>query len=377
MLHLKQLVYSSNSFQKVFSLCYSSSKIVFKETAGLARERDENVGTEVSEALTDSFKRKHDYLRISLTEKCNLRCQYCMPAEGVTLTARDGVLSTREVLRVAGLFVDEGVSKIRLTGGEPLVRPDVIQVVAGLNKLKKRGLRSISMTTNGLTLSKNLSSLQISGLDNLNISLDTLIPAKFELISRRKGLERVLKAIQDALKLGYQPLKINTVLMRGLNDDEVLDFVALTKQQNIDIRFIEYMPFDGNRWKEGRMLPYSEVLKVVKSSHPSLTPIPLEADSTSKSWQINGHEGRVSFISSMTNHFCAGCSRLRITADGNLKVCLFGASEVSLRDMMRAGMTDGELVKVVEQAVKNKKAKHAGMEMLSKTKNRPMILIGG
>ncbi|XP_044146711.1 molybdenum cofactor biosynthesis protein 1 [Bufo gargarizans] len=193
--------------------------------------------------LTDGFGRQHTYLRISLTEKCNLRCQYCMPEEGVKLTLKSELLTTQEILTLAKLFVQEGVDKIRLTGGEPLIRPDVVDIIAQLRRLK--GLKTIALTTNGINLARLLPRLKEAGVDVLNISLDTLVPSKFEFIVRRKGFHKVMEGIHRALELGYNPVKVNCVVMRGLNEDELLDFVALTERQPLEVRFIEYMPFDG------------------------------------------------------------------------------------------------------------------------------------
>ncbi|KAJ7340967.1 hypothetical protein JRQ81_004254 [Phrynocephalus forsythii] len=182
--------------------------------------------------LTDSFGRQHNYLRISLTEKCNLRCQYCMPEEGVQLTPKSELLSTQEIITLARLFVQEGVDKIRLTGGEPLIRPDVVDIIAEIRKLE--GLQTVAVTTNGINLARLLPRLKEAGLNAINISLDTLVPAKFEFIVRRKGLHKVMEGIQKALELGYDPVKVNCVVMRGLNEDELGDFVALTEKQPLD-----------------------------------------------------------------------------------------------------------------------------------------------
>ncbi|CAN1228749.1 GTP 3',8-cyclase, mitochondrial [Linum grandiflorum] len=247
--------------------------------------------------LVDSFGRMHTYLRISLTERCNLRCQYCMPSEGVELTPSPQLLTLDEIVRLAGLFVSSGVNKIRLTGGEPTVR---------------KGLDTLAITTNGLTLAKKLPNLKANGLTSVNISLDTLVPAKFEFLTRRKGHQRVVDSIHAAVECGYNPVKVNCVVMRGLNDDEICDFVELTRDKPINVRFIEFMPFDGNM----KQFPSLERIK----DHPT---------ETAKNFKIEGHLGTVSFITSMTEHFCAGCNRLRLLADGNFKVCLFGPSEVS------------------------------------------------
>ncbi|XP_038197481.1 molybdenum cofactor biosynthesis protein 1 isoform X2 [Arvicola amphibius] len=323
--------------------------------------------------LTDSFGRQHSYLRISLTEKCNLRCRYCMPEEGVSLTPKADLLTTEEILTLARLFVKEGVDKIRLTGGEPLIRPDVVDIVAQLHRLE--GLRTIGVTTNGINLARLLPQLQQAGLNAVNISLDTLVPAKFEFIVRRKGFHKVMEGIHKAIELGYKPVKVNCVVMRGLNEDELLDFVALTEGLPLDVRFIEYMPFDGNKWNFRKMVSYKEMLDAIQQQWPGLEKLPEEDSSTAKAFKIPGFQGQISFITSMSEHFCGTCNRLRITADGNLKVCLFGNSEVSLRDHLRAGASEEELLRIIGAAVGRKKRQHAGMFNIAQMKNRPMILI--
>ncbi|MED6133136.1 GTP 3',8-cyclase, mitochondrial [Stylosanthes scabra] len=329
----------------------------------------------VSDMLVDSFGRLHTYLRISLTERCNLRCQYCMPADGVELTPNAQLLSNAEILRLANLFVSSGVNKIRLTGGEPTVRKDIEDICLGLSKLK--GLETLTMTTNGITLARKLPRLKECGLSSVNISLDTLVPAKFEFMTRRKGHEKVMNSINAAVDLGYHPVKVNCVVMRGFNDDEICDFVDLTREKPINVRFIEFMPFDGNVWNVKKLVPYSEMMDTVIKHFPSIKRLQDHPTDTAKNFAIDGHQGRVSFITSMTEHFCAGCNRLRILADGNFKVCLFGPSEVSLRDPLRDGAEDDELREIISAAVKRKKASHAGMFDLAKTANRPMIHIGG
>ncbi|XP_063080036.1 molybdenum cofactor biosynthesis protein 1-like isoform X3 [Engraulis encrasicolus] len=267
--------------------------------------------------LTDSFGRRHSYLRISLTEKCNFRCQYCMPEEGVKLTPRAELLSSEEILTLARLFVQEGVTKIRLTGGEPLIRPDVLDIIGKMREFE--GLKTMAVTTNGLNLTRMLPGLQKSGVDLLNISLDSLVPAKFEFIVRRKG----------------------------------------------------------NRWNFKKMVSYQEMLDHIRQQWPDLELVPGAEADTAKLYRVPGFQGQIGFITSMSDHFCGGCNRLRITADGNLKVCLFGNSEVSLRDQLRSGSSDEELLQVIAAAVGRKKKQHAGMFSISQMKNRPMILIGG
>ncbi|CAO2823281.1 unnamed protein product [Amaranthus hypochondriacus] len=329
----------------------------------------------VSDMLVDSFGRLHTYLRISISERCNLRCQYCMPAEGVELTPGPELLSKDEIVRLANLFVNNGVNKIRLTGGEPTIRRDIEDICLQLSEMK--GLKTLAITTNGITLARKLPKLKECGLTAVNISLDTLVPAKFEFMTRRKGHDKVIESINAAVDLGYDPVKVNCVVMRGFNDDEICDFVALTRDKPINIRFIEFMPFDGNVWNVKKLVPYSEMMEMVVKKFSNLKRLNDERTDTAKNFQIEGHRGTVSFITSMTEHFCASCNRLRLLADGNLKVCLFGPSEVSLRDPMREGADDSELMEIIGNAVKRKKAAHAGMFDLANTANRPMIRIGG
>jgi molybdenum cofactor biosynthesis protein A len=288
--------------------------------------------------ITDTFGREHRYLRISLTEKCNLRCQYCMPEEGVDLTPRSELLTSDEIVNIASTFVEAGVDKIRFTGGEPLVRPDAVEVIERIGELRASGLKTIGMTTNAIVLQRKLPRLVDAGLNAVNISLDTLDPYKFQLITRRLGHDRVLKAIHACVDAGIPAVKVNCVVMRGMNDEEILDFVRMTEHLPIEVRFIEYMPFDGNRWERQKMVSYAEMLDQINNEFPGFARRQDHPNDTSKTWQVPGFAGRVGFITSMSNHFCFSCNRLRITADGNLKVCLFGASEVSLRDVMREGM---------------------------------------
>ncbi|GBF99286.1 hypothetical protein Rsub_12046 [Raphidocelis subcapitata] len=346
----------------------------WREIVERARRTQERVGG--AQMLTDTFSRKHTYLRISLTERCNLRCTYCMPADGVQLTAGERLLTAGEVQRLASLFVSAGVDKIRLTGGEPTVRPDLADICSRLSALP--GLRTLALTSNGIALKRQLPQLKAAGLSALNISLDTLRPDRFEALTRRGGHARVLAAVEEALRLGYDPVKVNVVVMRGVNDDEVNDFVELTRDAPINVRFIEYMPFDGNVWSDSKMVPYRELLASIGAAHPgALAREDDPAGEVAKNFRLRGHRGTVSFVTSMTHAFCGDCNRLRLLADGSLKVCLFGANEVSLRDAMRAGASDEELALVISAAVDRKRAAHAGMFELAATANRPMITIGG
>ncbi|XP_021947082.1 molybdenum cofactor biosynthesis protein 1 isoform X2 [Folsomia candida] len=324
--------------------------------------------------LTDKHGRQHNYLRISVTERCNLRCTYCMPEEGVPLTPSQKLLSAAEIVRVAKTFVQQGVDKIRFTGGEPLLRKDLPSILGQISELN---LKSIGITTNGILLARLMPELKSSGVTSINVSLDTLIPKKFEKISRRPASAwfKVWKGIEMAELMGYHPLKINCVVQGGVNDDEICDFVELTKDRHLDVRFIEYMPFTGNKWDLSRMVAYKDMVEMIQSRYPNFSKLEDPVTHTSKAYKIPGHVGQVGFITSMSEHFCGGCNRLRITADGNLKVCLFGNAEISIRDALRSGISEEDLLNLIGQAVGRKHPRHAGMMNLSSMKNRPMILI--
>ncbi|XP_041979827.1 GTP 3',8-cyclase, mitochondrial isoform X2 [Aricia agestis] len=344
-----------------------------------SRELEPPNADATTETLMDLHGRRHDYLRISLTERCNLRCQYCMPAEGVSLSPRARLLSFAELMRLARVFAALGVGKVRLTGGEPTLRADLEEVVRALRGLP--GVRTVAMTSNGLALARRLPALQRAGLTHLNLSLDTLRADRFERMTRRPGLAKVLACIDVALQIGIRPLKINTVLMKGFNDDEVGDFVEFTREREVEVRFIEFMPFAGNEWAAARMVPERAALAAARAAAGTGLRRAARAarGDTATLWEVAGHAGRVGFVSSMTRPFCGGCNRLRLTADGSLKVCLFGAAEVSLRDAVRAGASDDDLAALVRAALRRKHPQHAGMKSgdIVQGSNRPMILIGG
>jgi len=341
-----------------------------------------------------------------------------MPEAGVPLSPENDNLTTPEILLLSELFVTQGVNKIRLTGGEPTIRKDILPLMQRLGEFRSKGLKELALTTNGVALWRKLDAMAASGLTGVNLSLDTLDPHMFQIITRRKGFEAVVKSmdrIYELNKLGANiKLKINCVVTRGVNDREILDFVELGREKAVEVRFIEYMPFDGNRWEKKKMFSYEEMLQVIRSRYPDMYRLHDKSGETSKTWQVPGFAGKVGFITSMTENFCGTCNRLRITSDGNLKVCLFGNSEVSLRDLLRqtnggdpldeiayeavreiedetliatgAGtgraifrdqIRERQLLDVIGQAVGRKKARHAGMDNLSTMPNRPMILIGG
>jgi molybdenum cofactor biosynthesis protein A len=329
------------------------------------------------EPLKDTFGRQHSYLRISLSEKCNLRCLYCMPADGVPVQPESHLLSNSEIMKLATWFVEQGVSKVRLTGGEPLLRKDLLNLVSSLHSL---GLEQIGMTTNGVTLSKQLPDLVEAGMTHMNISLDSLQPEKFARLTRRPPayFHKVIQAVEDSARLLPHQTKINVVVMPD-NLDELQEFAELTRHMPIDVRFIEYMPFNANQWENDGFVSYKQMQEQIKG----LERLEDGPNDTTKWWTLPGESvGRIGFITSMTDHFCGTCNRLRLTADGQLKVCLFGKTEVSLRDLMRNGGSDEMLQKLIHHSVQRKHFKLGGHEDMQdlqahSDENRSMILIGG
>jgi cyclic pyranopterin phosphate synthase len=334
----------------------------------------------------------------------------------VPLSPQNHLLTTPEITYLSELFVSQGVTKIRLTGGEPTVRPDILPLMQQIGSLKAKGLRELALTTNAISLHRKLDKMVEAGLTAVNISLDTLDPFQFQILTRRKGYDAVMKSIERVLhmnKLGAGvKLKVNCVVMRGINERELIPFVDMGREKDVEVRFIEYMPFGGNKWSERKMLTYQEMLHTIRETYPTLRSVKGHPNDTSKTFQVPGFVGKIGFITSMTHNFCDSCNRLRITGDGNLKVCLHGNTEVSLRDVIRKdnnnepmdeqafeaireiemsrrqGMPvlqsspswierETELLNLIGEAVKRKKEKHAGMEELQNMENRPMILIGG
>jgi GTP 3',8-cyclase len=341
-----------------------------------------------AQGLFDRFGRSHTYLRISVIEKCNLRCRYCMPEEGVPLLPKGDLLSFEEIERLAALFVRLGARKIRITGGEPLVRRDIEDLVARLGRLKARGLQRLAMTSNALLLRQHLAAFRAAGLDAVNLSLDTLRPDRFRQITLRDGCEETIAAIRSAAAAGFDAVKINAVVMAGVNDDEVADLaLAFALRDPIEVRYIEYMPFEGNHWGERlRMFP-AEAIRARLEEKLELTELGLEE--TARIYlareKASGRplRGRIGIISSMTEPFCATCNRTRLTADGHFRWCLLDEGEIDLRGPMRAGASDAEVERLIENGLRAKKPGHLPAEELIAAQRaagqaaRSMIRIGG
>lgn len=328
----------------------------------------------MADALVDRFQRKHTYLRISVTDRCNFRCRYCMPPDGLEWRARDEILTFEEIDRLARLFARLGVDKIRLTGGEPTVRKGIDELIAKLSKIP--GVDSLLMTTNGTTLAAQAAAYRQAGLTGLNVSLDSLRRDRFAEITLRDELPRVLSGIDAAIEAGFDSVKVNVVVMAGVNDDELLDFVEFARSRPVNVRFIEFMPFDGNGWKPVSVLPYREMRSQIESKH-TLRPISTAREAVGKDFEIEGFVGTIGFVTSMTESFCDGCNRVRLTAEGAFKPCLFSGSETSLRDPMRAGASDDELEATIRASLAGKWKGHPPMNLLASFPNRSMVAIGG
>ena len=300
----------------------------------------------------DGFGRDHDELRISVTDRCNLRCTYCMPEEPVWFR-REEILSYEEIMRLAKMFVRRGVAKFRITGGEPLLRrglTGLIRMLAGTP-----GVEEISLTTNGLLLEKLASELAEAGLQRVNVSLDTLKPERFRALTRRDGLDRVLRGLATAHDVGLRPVKINTVLLRGINDDEITSLAATARDSGWELRFIEFMPLaNGGTWDPSRVVSGPEVRRRIESRWPLREDPDGDPRAPATRFRFVDGAGTVGFINSVTAPFCAGCSRMRLTADGHFTTCLYATDELDLKTPLRAGLDDHELEGLVERAVARK-----------------------
>jgi cyclic pyranopterin phosphate synthase len=306
---------------------------------------------DVPRALRDSYGRLADDLRVSVTDRCNFRCVYCMPAEGLRWLKRDDVLRFEEIHRLARLFVERyGVRTVRLTGGEPLVRARIEELVAMISGIAP-GL-DITMTTNGVLLRQKARLLREAGLRRVNVSLDTLHIDRFREIARREAFARTMDGILAAEEAGLWPIKLNMVVMKGQNDDEVVDFARLAREKGYEVRFIEFMPLDGGGvWRQDLVVPSRRIQERIEDLFP-LVPVENDRPAPAASYKFaDGAPGGVGFISSVSEAFCATCNRLRLTAEGGLRTCLFSLRETPLRDLMRSGASDHHLARVIEAAV--------------------------
>lgn len=318
--------------------------------------------------LIDRFQRVHNYLRVSLTDACNFRCQYCVASFGEIHHPSPNLMSAEEIEGIVAIFAEMGVDRVRFTGGEPLVRKDSLDIFRRVGRLPLK----LSLTTNGFHLEKFLNCFQEIGLRSINVSLDTLQSAKFLQITRVDGFTRVKNNIDKLLQMNFH-VKLNVVVMDGFNNDELCDFVAWTQETPIHIRFIEFMPFKGNAWDKHKVFSLKQMLEEISTKF-AFEKLRDHLNDTDKKYQVKGFKGSFGVISSVTEPFCSGCNRLRITADGKMKNCLFSASETDLISAYRKGE---DIRPVIKQTVEAKFASMGGQELNSHMNNRAMISIGG
>jgi len=327
------------------------------------------------DALTDSYNRRIDYLRISITDRCNLKCIYCMPEKGLKHFAQAEILTSDEIITIVRIACKYGVRKVRLTGGEPLLREDIIPLIEGI---KRAGVQDLSITTNAQRLAGKASALKRAGLDRVNISLDTLQKERYKDITRGGELHRVWEAIMESERVGLSPVKINMVPVRGVNDDEILVFAALTLKKDVHVRFIEFMPI-GNRetWRPDAYLGRDEIMARVALAG-KLIRLPFKGGGPSRNYRIEGAPGMIGFISAISDCFCSSCNRLRLTAIGKLRPCLFSEATVDMKTPLRNGASDEELETLYRSAVLAKPAGHTLRDGSSDHPSlSPMSQIGG
>lgn len=326
--------------------------------------------------LRDSFSRKIDYLRISITDRCNLRCRYCMPEEGIPSVGHQSVLSYEELLRVARVAVELGVQKIRLTGGEPLVRKGLLGLIETLAQLP--GAPELTLTSNGLLLAENARALKEAGLSRINVSVDSLRPQRFAEITRRDCLAQVLKGLAAAEAAGLTPLKINMVPIAGVNADEIADFARLSFEHPWQIRFIEFMPVSsGLDYRPEQLYPATRIHADLERLAPLEPQRRQGIQGPARIYQFTGGKGTVGIIPAVSEHFCGDCNRLRLTADGQLRPCLLSQQEIDLRSILRSGAGDEVLAERLQAAVRAKPERHGMGNEDYRPGKRPMQGIGG
>lgn len=329
------------------------------------------------EPLVDSFGRRMESIRVSITDRCNFRCTYCMPEEGLRWLPREHVLSFEEIERVVRIFCSLGLTEVRLTGGEPTIRAGLPDLISELSVVP--GLEDLSLTTNGFLLKQLAGPLARAGLKRVNVSLDSLDHARFRELTRRDALDKVLEGLRECEKYPeLAPIKVNAVSMVSMSEADVLAFCEMARTRPYVIRFLEFMPLDADgQWNMAEVVPGRDVLAMIRR-HYDLEPIEAEFGSTSRRWRFVDSPGEIGFVNPVTEAFCAECNRLRLTADGQLRTCLFSTGEWDLKAPMRQGATDEDLIAIIRSAVSKKELKHRINEGAAFTRaNRSMSQIGG
>lgn len=326
--------------------------------------------------MQDVFNREINYLRVSVTDRCNLRCIYCMPEEGVALAEHDDVLRLEEIAKLVRSAAQAGITKVRVTGGEALIRKGIVDLIGMIKNTP--GIQEVSLTTNGILLPEMAGPLKKAGLDRVNISLDTMDAAKYERITRCGKLSRVWLGIEAALEQGFHPVKLNVVALKGFNDNEFVDFAQLTEKMPLHVRFIELMPIGaGERFTLGSYISSEDILGIIKEKY-ELEPVQeVLGAGPAKYYRIPGAQGTVGVISAISNHFCQTCNRLRLTAEGQLRPCLCSPEELDLRTPLRQGKSEEELAEYIRQGIKNKPQQHEMQQKGWGTNSRMMTQIGG
>ncbi|HLA38748.1 MAG TPA: GTP 3',8-cyclase MoaA [Candidatus Glassbacteria bacterium] len=327
--------------------------------------------------LVDTFGRAHDYLRVSVTDRCNLRCSYCRPAgTEYTCGSKSRLLEFAEIERLVAIFARLGVRKVRLTGGEPLARAGIEELIQRLVRLS--GIETVVMTTNGVLLAEKAVQLKAAGLAGLNVSLDTLRDERFQQITGSGAFYRVLGGIQVAKAAGFVPLKINSVVMRGVNDDELEDFVELARFAPLHVRFIEFMPYGANGWNREAFISWSEMKESIEC-HYRLAPAGGEGNSAdvAREFTVEGFCGRIGFITPLTGKFCGDCTRLRLTSDGGFKPCLHNPDEIDLATPLRSGADDSRIAGLILESLKSKQYAHQALTGYPGAVVRSMVETGG
>jgi cyclic pyranopterin phosphate synthase len=331
------------------------------------------MNTEIS---PQNGNRTINYLRLSVTDRCNLRCMYCMPEEGVDFVPHSQILSYEEMLRLVAISVKAGIRKVRLTGGEPLVRKGFIPFLEQLSAIED--LKEISLTTNGVLLKEFALDIKRCGICRINVSLDSLNPQKFMRITGRDYFHRVQEGIEEAELLGFHPIKINVVAMRGINDDEILDFARLSFRKPYHVRFIEFMPIGKNNcWTSERFIPADEIMNAIRTLGELKALEHNTLDGPAQRYKLEGAKGEIGLIGAISNHFCDRCNRLRLTAEGHLRGCLFSDNEIDIKTPLRQGRGEEELLELVKMAIDKKPKGHGLVHLDPKKCVRHMSSIGG
>lgn len=326
--------------------------------------------------LQDSFGRNIGDLRLSVTDRCNFRCRYCIPNEKVEWIPTAALLTDDELERLVRIFASFGVAKLRITGGEPLLRPRLAALLERFHTID--GIDELALTTNGQSLREHLPALRSAGLRRINISLDTLDPLKFRAMTLRDAFHSVVESIDAAKNAGFEDVKVNAVIIRGINDDEVLEFARFARENALTVRFIEFMPLDsGHSWSMDQVVSGEEIVRKIKSAYTLVAQDPRTSSETAKRFRFADSAGEIGVIASVSAPFCGNCNRLRVTSDGQLRTCLFSRHEYDLRGVMRAGASDDELAEFISQAVWRKEAGHRIGQRDFVQPERTMSFIGG